>query len=59
MSESDLQQLKELHDRMQAALAEVEKLRDDACAVSEELTARSRDVRMQLESLRERAARHE
>ncbi len=44
---------------MQAALAEVEKLRDDACAVSDELTARSRDVRMQLESLRERAARHE
>jgi hypothetical protein len=58
MSESDLNQLKELHDRMQAALAEVEKLRNDASAVSDELSARSRDVRMQLESLRERAARH-
>lgn len=56
MAESELTQLKELHERMQAAVDHVEKIRDDACAVSDELSARRRDVLIQLESLRERAS---
>jgi len=56
MAESELTQLKELHERMQATVDHVEKIRDDACAVSEELSARRRDVLIQLESLRERAS---
>jgi hypothetical protein len=55
MAQSELTQLKELHERIQATVDHVEKIRDDACAVSEELSARRRDVLMQLESLRERA----
>jgi hypothetical protein len=56
MAESELTQLKQLHERMQAAVDHVEKIRDDACAVSDELSARRRDVLIQLESLRERAS---
>lgn len=55
MARSELKQLKELHERMQATVDHVEKIRDDACAVSDELSARRRDVLIQLESLRERA----
>lgn len=58
MAQSELSQLKELHERMQATVDHVEKIRDDACAVSDELSARRRDVLIQLESLRERAGSH-
>ena len=54
MANSELRQLKELHQRMQATVDDVEKIRDEACAVSDELSARRRDVLMQLESLRQR-----
>jgi hypothetical protein len=54
MANSELRQLKELHQRMQATVGDVEKIRDEACAVSDELSARRRDVLMQLESLRQR-----
>jgi DNA repair ATPase RecN len=57
MAQSELSQLKELHERMQATLDDVAKIRDEACAVSDELSARRRDVLIQLESLRERASR--
>jgi hypothetical protein len=56
MAQSELTQLKELHERMQATVDHVEKIRDEACAVSDELSARRRDVLIQLESLRERAS---
>ena len=56
MAESELIQLKELHQRMQATVDHVERIRDEACAVSDELSARRRDVLIQLESLRERAS---
>jgi hypothetical protein len=56
MAESELTHLKQLHERMQATVDHVEKIRDDACAVSDELSARRRDVLIQLESLRERAS---
>lgn len=56
MAESELTQLKELHERMQATVDHVERIRDEACAVSDELSARRRDVLIQLESLRERAS---
>jgi hypothetical protein len=39
---------------MQAAVDDVEKIRDEASAVSDELSARRRDVLMQLETLRRR-----
>ena len=54
MANSELRQLKELHQRMQATVDDVEKIRDEACAVSDELSARRRDVLMQLETLRQR-----
>ena len=54
MGQSELHQLKELHQRMQATVDEVEKIRDEASAVSDELCARRRDVLMQLENLRQR-----
>lgn len=54
MAKSELRQLKELHQRMQATVDDVEKIRDEACAVSDELSARRRDVLMQLETLRQR-----
>jgi hypothetical protein len=57
MAQSELSQLKELHERMQATLDDLDKIRDEACAVSDELSARRQDVLIQLESLRERAAR--
>ena len=57
MAQSELRQLKELHARMQATVDDVEKMRDEASAVSDELCARRRDVLIQLESLRERAKR--
>jgi DNA repair ATPase RecN len=57
MAQSELSQLKELHERMQATLDDIAKIRDEACAVSDELSARRRDVLIQLKSLRERAAR--
>jgi phage FluMu protein gp41 len=52
--QSELRQLKELHQRMQAAVDDVERIRDEASAVSDELSARRRDVLMQLETLRQR-----
>ena len=57
MAQSELSQLKELHERMKATLDDIAKIRDEACAVSDELSARRRDVLIQLKSLRERAAR--
>ncbi len=54
MAQSELRQLKELHQRMQATVDDVEKIRDEASAVSDELSARRRDVLMQLETLRRR-----
>jgi DNA repair ATPase RecN len=57
MAQSELSQLKELHERMQATLDDIAKIRDEACAVSDELSARRRDVLIQLKSLRERVAR--
>ena len=54
MATSELRKLKELHERMQATVDEVEKIRDEASAVSDELSARRRDVLMQLETLRQR-----
>jgi hypothetical protein len=54
MAQSELTQLKELHQRMQATVDDLERIRDEACAVSDELSARRRDVLIQLESLRER-----
>ena len=54
MASSELRQLKELHQRMQATVDDIEKIRDEACAVSDELSARRRDVLMQLETLRQR-----
>ena len=58
MAQSELSQLKKLHERMQATVDDLEKIRDEACAVSDELSARRRDVLIQLESLRERAESH-
>jgi dsDNA-specific endonuclease/ATPase MutS2 len=57
MAQSELTQLKELHERMQATVDDIGRIRDEASAVSDELSARRRDVLIQLESLRERAAR--
>lgn len=54
MAQSELRQLKELHERMQATVDYVEKIRDEASAVSDELCARRREVLIQLESLRAR-----
>jgi hypothetical protein len=56
MAQSELKQLKELHERMQAAVDDMEKIRGEASAVSDELSARRRDVLIQLESLRERGS---
>ena len=54
MAQSELRQLKELHARMKATVDGLAKIRDEACAVSDELSARRQDVLIQLESLRER-----
>jgi DNA repair ATPase RecN len=58
MAQSELRQLKELHQRMQATVDDIEKIRDEASAVSDELSARRRDVLMQLETLRQRDQSH-
>jgi hypothetical protein len=54
MAQSELRQLKELHARMQATVDDLARIHDEACAVSDELSARRRDVLIQLESLRDR-----